>query len=78
VEQLQIVCDFIILIGGAFVAINTILNWLGKPIKIVRKKTNEELTEKIKQVFNEMVPGALEEHDKKTKKVCVANRDVCL
>lgn len=62
-EWLQNVCNIIIIVGGAIIAIKNVSEWIGKPIKFFKKKTDTELENKIKNVVKGMLPDALYDHD---------------
>ena len=48
---------------------------LGKPIRLVKKKTDHEFKEKVADVLKEVLPGMLEEHDKLVRKKITADRE---
>ena len=62
-EWLQTVCNVIIIIGGACMAIKNVSEWLGKPIKIFRKRADAQLEDKIKEVLGNVLPEILYNHD---------------
>jgi hypothetical protein len=37
-DWLQAICNWIIIIGGVFVAIKTISEWFGKPIRFFKQR----------------------------------------
>jgi hypothetical protein len=39
-EWLQPVCNIIIIVGGAIMAIKNVSEWFGKPIRLFKKKTD--------------------------------------
>lgn len=53
--ELQTICNLIILIGGAFGAINVILNWVGKPIKFLQKHRDEHIGELVQDGLRPIV-----------------------
>lgn len=69
-EKLSAFCDIIILIGAAVMAIYNIINVVSKPTSKFKKKKNEQLTNKIKEV----IPEILLEHDLETRKKYLNDR----
>lgn len=66
-ETLQMLCNLIILIGGTCVAVKNISEWLGKPIKIFRKRSDENFKNRVVEVLNEVLPEILLKHDLDTR-----------
>lgn len=66
-ETLQMLCNLIILIGGACVAVKNISEWLGKPIRIFRKRSDENFKNRVVEVLNEVLPEILLNHDLDTR-----------
>ena len=62
-EWLQTVCNIIIIVGGACMAIKNVSEWLGRPIKIFRKRADVQLENKIKEVLDNVLPEILYNHD---------------
>ena len=66
-EQLQVVCNVIIIIGAACLAIKNIAEFFGKPLGIFKKKNEKEFTKRVKQVLDEVLPQVLYDHDIETR-----------
>lgn len=77
-ETLTLVCNLIIIIGGAFLAIKNIAELIGKPIRFFRKKSDKELDTKIhEEVQHELkteLPEMLFQHDKERDRANEAAR----
>lgn len=58
-EWLQPVCNIIIIVGGAIMAIKNVSEWFGKPIRLFKKKTDESFKEKVIEIIKEEVPKLL-------------------
>ena len=58
-EWLQPVCNVIIIVGGAIMAIKNVSEWFGKPIRLFKKKTDESFKEKVIEIIKEEVPKLL-------------------
>lgn len=58
-EWLQPVCNIIIIVGGAIMAIKNVSEWFGKPIRLFKKKTDESFKEKVIEIIREETPKLL-------------------
>lgn len=58
-EWLQPVCNVIIIVGGAIMAIKNVSEWFGKPIRLFKKKTDESFKEKVLEIIREETPKLL-------------------
>lgn len=58
-EWLQPVCNIIIIVGGAIMAIKNVSEWFGKPIRLFKKKTDESFKEKVLEIIKEEMPKLL-------------------
>ena len=58
-EWLQPVCNIIIIVGGAIMAIKNVSEWFGKPIRLFKKKTDESFKEKVLEIIKEETPKLL-------------------
>jgi uncharacterized protein YehS (DUF1456 family) len=58
------------LIGGACVAIKNISEWLGKPIRIFKKKTEDNLDTTVVNIIKRELPAMLKKHDEEACKKC--------
>ncbi len=74
-EWMQTVCNFIIMFGGALVAIRTISEWLGKPIRFAKKKSDASFEEKVVDVMNKRLPEILYNHDLQTRDKYKSDRE---
>lgn len=77
-ERLQALCNIIIIIGGAVVAIKNIAEWFGKPIRLFKKKTEDNFEDKVKEVLNKVLPDMFLAHDLETRKKYKADREAYL
>ena len=62
-DWLQSVCNWIIIIGGTLVAVKTISEWIGKPIRFVKKRTDENFENSVIEILNRVLPSMLITHD---------------
>ena len=74
-NYLDIVCNAIILVGGALIAIKTVAEWFGKPIRFVRRRNEEAFDEKVVAVLNRVLPTILLQHDLQVKETYKADRE---
>lgn len=74
-ETLQLICNSIVLISAVFIAIKNIGEMIGKPIKLFRKKSDDELDKKVRAIVQQMMPDILYNHDLETKKTYLADRE---
>jgi hypothetical protein len=75
VDWLQSVCNWIIIIGGTLVAIKTISEWIGKPIRFVKNRQDENFENQVKSVLNKVMPSMLLAHDLEIKDKYLADRE---
>lgn len=69
-EQLRILADAVILIGGVFGAINMIAKMLGKPLVFFKKRKEQEIqaeSERIKKILEQTLPDMFKAHDIETR-----------
>lgn len=71
---LRDICDLIILIGALVVAILNIYKFFAKPGSFLKQKMKKESQERIKEIFDELMPKYLEEHDLQTREKYLADR----
>ena len=67
----QTICNLIVLIGAAVVAISNILKFFGKPVKLFKKKKQkqqEEYEKQMKDILDKLIPNYLIDHDHETRK----------
>lgn len=62
-EILNVVCNTIVLLSGTLIAIKTIAEMVGKPIKLIKNKSNEEFEEKVVEIVEKILPQDLKIHD---------------
>lgn len=74
-ELFEVICNLIILVGGVLIAIKTISEWIGKPIRFAKKRTDEIFEERVTGIVNKMLPQALYEHDLKVRDTYKADRE---
>ena len=70
----QAICNLIVLIGAAVVAITNILKFIGRPAKFLKKRSKEEF----KKNLEDILPEALEVHDKIQKEKYADDRKLIL
>ena len=71
---LQIICDWIVLIGAVLAAIVAIVNFFVKPTKAYKTRRNKEIHSIVKEELQEMLPKAFETHDLQTRDKYLADR----
>ena len=71
----DIICNAIILVGGALLTIKTIAEWFGKPIRFVKRRNEEAFDEKVVAVLNRVLPSILLQHDLIVKETYKADRE---
>lgn len=72
--MLSDVVDIVILVAAFLMALLNIYNFFAKPTSFLKRKQQENLKDKIKEVLDETMPGYLEEHDLKTRNKYLADR----
>lgn len=73
----QTICNLIVLIGAAVVAISNILKFFGKPVKFFKKKKQkqqEEYEKQLKDMLDKLISNYLIDHDHETRKKYLADR----
>lgn len=73
-EVFGLICNGIVFISALLIAIKNIAEMLGKPIKFFKKKTEDGLEARVKEIVREMMPDILTEHDLETRKKYLADR----
>ena len=74
IKTLSDIVDIVILIAAFLMAILNIYNFFAKPTSFLKRRQQNNLKEKIKEVLDETMPGYLEEHDLKTRNKYLADR----
>lgn len=77
-DWLQNVCNIIIIVGGAIMAIKGVSEWLGIPVKVFKKKSEKNFETKVRMILEETLPNMLVEHDKKVREKYLADREAYL
>ena len=72
--DLQSLCNIIILVGGAIVAVKNIAEWIGKPIKLFKKKSDKDFDKKVVAIIKREMPEIFLEHDLDVKSRYLADR----
>lgn len=75
---LQTVCNIIIIVGGAIMAIKNVAEWFGKPIRFFKKRTEDSFEEKVKDILNKVLPEYFLVHDLQTREKYRADRTAYL
>ena len=73
--DLQSLCNIIILVGGAIVAIKNIAEWIGKPIRLFKKKSDKDFDKKVVEIIKREMPDIFLEHDLKIRDQYRADRE---
>lgn len=63
-EILSAICNVIIITGSVLVAVKTIAEWCGKPIRFFKKKSDDNFDARVEAVIKKTLPNLLEQHDK--------------
>ena len=74
-EWLQTVCNLIIIVGGAIIAIKNVAEWLGKPIRLFKKKSDENFDEKVVEIIKREMPDLFLQHDLQIRDQYRADRE---
>lgn len=77
-EWLQTVCNIIIIVGGAIMAIKNVAEWFGKPIRFFKKKSTDNFEERVKEILNKVLPDMLVAHDLEVRDKYKADREAYL
>lgn len=77
-EWLQTVCNIIIIVGGAIMAIKNVAEWFGKPIRFFKKKSTDNFEERVKEILNKVLPDMLVAHDLEVRDRYKADREAYL
>ena len=77
-EWLQTVCNVIIIVGGAIMAIKNVAEWFGKPIRFFKKKSTDNFEERVKEILNKVLPDLLVAHDLEIRDKYKADREAYL
>ena len=72
--DLQSLCNIIILVGGAIVAIKNIAEWIGKPIRLFKKKSDRDFDKKVVEIIKREMPEIFLAHDLDVKSRYLADR----
>lgn len=74
-EWLQTVCNVIIIVGGAIMAIKNVAEWFGKPIRLFKKKSDENFDDKVVEIIKREMPDLFLQHDIKIRDQYRADRE---
>ena len=74
-DWLQTVCNWIIITGGVLVAIKTISEWFGKPIRFFKQRNEHSFEERVTQVLEKVLPDMLKVHDLEVREKYRADRE---
>lgn len=74
-EWLQTICNIIIIVGGAIVAIKNVAEWFGKPIRFFKKKSDDSFDAKVIAIIKKIIPDMLIAHDLETRTKYRADRE---
>ena len=77
-EWLSALGDLVIFISAVVLAIINILNFIGKPIKAIRKKQDTELNKKINARLDEILPEYFDKRDQETRAKYLSQRQAYL
>ena len=74
-EWLQTVCNLIIIVGGAIMAIKSVSEWFGKPIRFFKNRSDVNFDEKVVSIIKREMPALFKEHDLKIRDQYRADRE---
>jgi hypothetical protein len=74
-EWLQTVCNLIIIVGGAIMAIKSVSEWFGKPIRFFKKRSDDNFDDKVVSIIKREMPALFEAHDLKIRDKYRADRE---
>ena len=77
-EQLQTICNIIIIVGGAIIAIKNVAEWFGKPIRLFKKKSDNIFEERVIAILTKILPNMFLEHDLETRNKYLSDRQAYL
>lgn len=77
-EIFGIICNAIVLVSAVLIAIKTIAEMIGKPIKLIKNKNDTEFKDKVVVILNEVLPAILLKHDLETRDKYKADREAYL
>jgi hypothetical protein len=77
-EWLQTVCNVIIIVGGACMAIKNVSEWFGKPIRLFKKKSDTNFEEKVVAILAKVLPDMLTKHDLEVRDKYRSDREAYL
>ena len=68
-------CDGVVLAAAVLVAIKTIAEMIGKPIRLVRNRANDDFKARVVAILEEVLPDILYNHDLETRDRYKADRE---
>jgi regulator of replication initiation timing len=74
-EWLGMFCDGVVLAAAVLVAIKTIAEMIGKPIRLVRNRANDDFKARVVAILEEVLPDILYKHDLETRDRYKADRE---
>ena len=74
-EWLGMFCDGVVLAAAVLVAIKTIAEMIGKPIRLVRNRANDDFKARVVAILEEVLPDILYNHDLETRDRYRADRE---
>ena len=77
-EWLQTICNIIIIVGGAIMAIKNVAEWFGKPVRFFKKKSVDNFEERVKDLLKKHLPEMLKNHDLEIRDRYKADREAYL
>lgn len=66
-ETLQTICNIIIVVGSAYFMIGRIINSFAKPTSKIKQKQKEKQKKEIEDIFYDILPNYLYQHDLETR-----------
>jgi hypothetical protein len=78
IEIFGLICNAIVLISAVLIAIKTIAEMIGRPIRLIKRKSDTEFKEKVISILDEILPGILLRHDLETRERYKADREAYL
>lgn len=78
IEIFGLICNAIVLISAVLIAIKTIAEMVGKPIRLIKRKNDTEFKEKVISILDEILPDILLKHDLEIREKYKADREAYL
>lgn len=77
-EIFALICNGIIFISAVCIAVKNVAEMIGRPIRLVKRRTDLEFKQRVIDVLQEVMPHILYEHDLETRRKYKADREAYL